>query len=75
MSRFDPSDRRSDDMINAVEVAAHQISHAIREGFKLVAAELKASHGSVDNSAAIEASAQKLKDLTNQINQTLPPPT
>jgi hypothetical protein len=72
MGRFDPSDRRSDDLIVAIDAATHSINHTLREGFKLVALHISAAQG-VDNSAAIEAQAQKIKDATDKLTKSLPP--
>ena len=72
-SRFDPGDRHSDDMIDAVNRAAHSLNHTLREGFKLVALQMAAAQG-VDNSKAIEAQAKKLHDLTDQLTKSLPKP-
>ncbi len=73
MGRFDQFDRHSDDLIAAIERASHQLDHTLREGFKLVAAAIKtAGSQGVDNSAAIEAGASKLKDLTAQLIKSHP---
>lgn len=53
MSRFDPADRRSEDIIGAIHAAAHAIATAITEGLKHMAnAETQAL---ADLSAAITA--------------------
>ena len=36
-NRFDPSDRRNGDVIEAIGHAAHTIAHALKEGFELMA--------------------------------------
>ena len=72
MGRFDPSDRHSDDLIAAIDHAARTINHTLREGFKLIALHISAAQG-VDNSAAIEAEAQKIKAATDQLTKSLPP--
>ena len=71
-SRFDSSDRRSDDLIAAVDDAAHRISHTLAEGFKLVALHIAAAQGA-DHSAAIEAQVKKLNDLTAQLRKSTAP--
>jgi hypothetical protein len=68
-SRFDPSDRHNDDLIEAVNRASHMLNETLKEGFKLLAAELKASNGT-DNSAAIETEATRLRNLTSKLNQS-----
>ena len=96
----EPAERHSDDLIDAIGKAAHLISHAITEGFKLmasvedqaladlsgaitgigtaIAAEITALQAAinaqgVNNSPAIEASVQKIKDLTATLNNSLAP--
>jgi hypothetical protein len=51
-NRFDPGDRRSDDLQASIDHAAHSISHTLAEGFKLVALQIahSAQGGGVDNS-------------------------
>jgi hypothetical protein len=68
----EPAERHSDDLIAAIERAAHGINHTLREGFKLIALHIAAGQG-VDNSAAIEAQAAKLNALTSQLNQSRNP--
>ena len=72
MGRFDPSDRHSDDLIAAIDHAARTINHTLREGFKLIALQIASSQGT-DNSAAIEAEAQRIKDATDKLTKSLPP--
>ena len=72
MGRFDPNDRRSDDLVAAIDHAVHSLNHTLREGFKLVALQMAAASG-VDNSAAIEASASQIKAFTDQLRKSLPP--
>ena len=72
-SRFDPGDRHSDDLVDAVNRAAHSLNHTLREGFKLVALQMAAAQG-VDNSKAIEAAAQQIKTFTDQLTKSLPKP-
>jgi hypothetical protein len=72
-NRFDPGDRRSDDMVEAVDRAAHSISHTLAEGFKLIALQIAHSASGVDNSPAIEASVKKLKAFTDSLRNSLPP--
>jgi hypothetical protein len=72
MGRFDPNDRHSDDLIAAIQHATHTINHTLREGFKLVSLHIASAKG-VDNSQAIEDTANKLKGLTAQLNKSLPP--
>ena len=73
MGRFDAGDRHSDDLIAAIDHAAHSLNHTLREGFLLLALQIKAaSNPATDNSAAIEAQAQKLKDLTAQLRKSNP---
>lgn len=72
-NRFDAGDRHSDDMVAAVDRAAHLINHTLAEGFGLIARTLAASQGSVDNSAEIEVTVKKIKGLTTSLKQSLPP--
>jgi hypothetical protein len=72
-NRFDPSDRHSDDLIGAIDRAASSINHTLREGFKLLVAEIKASSSAPDNSTVIEAQVKKLENLTTQLNQSRNP--
>lgn len=73
MGRFDANDRRSDDLVIAIEHAAHSLNHTLREGFLLLALQIRAGQTpSTDNSAAIEKQAQKLKDLTAQLRKSNP---
>jgi hypothetical protein len=69
-SRFDPADRHSDDLVAAVDRAAHLINHTMAEGFGLIARQLAASHGT-DNTPAIEASVAKIKNLTDTLYKSL----
>ena len=71
-SRFDPSDRHNDDLVAAVDHAAHLISRTLAAGFHLLAA---AASPQPDNSPAIEAAAKKLNDLTATLTNSLPPKT
>ena len=50
-SRFDPNDRRHDDLIETIQAAARLISHTIKEGFIHMA----------------DAQAQALADLTTAV--------
>jgi IPT/TIG domain len=102
----EPSERHSDDLIAAIDRAAHKLAHSFTEGFKLMAAAVNAETQAiadlqsaitdvgtaiateivalqaamnaqgVNNSPAIEASVQKIKDLTSTLNNSLaaPPP-
>jgi hypothetical protein len=72
MGRFDPNDRHSDDLIAAIQHATHTINHTLREGFSLIALHIASSQG-VDNSKAIEDTAQKLKGFTDNLTKSLPP--
>ena len=74
-NRFDPGDRRSDDLQISIDRAAHAISHTLAEGFKLVALQIAHSANGADNSAAIEASVKKLKSFTDSLRNSLPPST
>ena len=40
MGRFDANDRRTDDLVEAIDRAAHSLNHTLREGFKLVALQI-----------------------------------
>ena len=69
-SRFDPSERHSEDLIQAIAEAARHISHAITEGFKLMAnAETQAladlSQAVVDLGTAVAAEINALQAAIN----------
>ena len=49
--RFDPNERRNEDLLSAIHDASRHISHAISEGFKLMA----------------DAQTQALADLSNAV--------
>lgn len=72
MSWKEPSERHSDDLIAAIERAARITSHALVEGFKLVALQIAAAQGT-DNSKTIEASAQNIRNLIDKLHKSLPP--
>ena len=71
MGRFDANDRRTDDLVEAIDRAAHALNHTLREGFKLVALQIARSQGA-DNSAAIETEAKKIQAFTDQLHKSLP---
>jgi hypothetical protein len=73
MGRFDPNDRRSDDMVAAIERAAHSINHTLREGFVLLALQIADTSHGVDNSPAIEAATRRIRNMIAALNQSLPP--
>jgi hypothetical protein len=74
-SRFDAGDRHSDDLIAAVDRAARTVSHALAEGFGLIAKQITASTpGTPDNSAQIEATVQNIKVLIDNLHKSLPKP-
>jgi hypothetical protein len=69
-SRFDPSDRHSEDLIQAIYEAAHIIAHAITEGFQLMAnAETQAladlQQAVVDLGTAVAAEINALQAAIN----------
>jgi len=69
-SRFDPSDRHSEDMIKAIHEASHRIAHAITEGFQLMAnAETQAladlSQAVVDLGTTVAAEINALQAAIN----------
>jgi len=69
----EPAERHSDELIAAIERATHSINHTLREGFKLLAETASIPPGSADNSALIEANAERLKKFTAQLTNSLPP--
>jgi hypothetical protein len=71
----EPAERHNDELIAAIERATHSINHTLREGFKLLAetASLPPGSAQVDNSALIEANAERLKKFTEQLTNSLPP--
>lgn len=71
-SRFDAGDRHNDDLVDAIDRAAHLINHTLAEGFALIARQMAISQG-VDNSAEIEVTVKKIKGLTTSLNQSIPP--
>ena len=76
MGRFDANDRRTDDLVEAIERASHSINHTLREGFLLLALQIATATQSAtpDNSKAIEAAAQQIKTFTDQLTKSLPKP-
>lgn len=73
-SRFDSGDRHSDDLIAAVDRAARTVSHALTEGFGLLAKQITASTPGTDNSAQIEATVANIKTLIDNLHKSLPKP-
>ena len=73
-SRFDAGDRHSDDLIAAVDHAARSISHALAEGFGLIARQITASTPGPDNSAQIEATVENIKILIDNLHKSIPKP-
>jgi hypothetical protein len=74
-SRFDAGDRHSDDQIAAIHEAARSITRTLAKGFELVAHQISAAQVSPDNAAAIEANVKKIRDLTDQLQNSLHPAT
>jgi hypothetical protein len=70
-SRFDASDRRNDDMVAAIHGAAASLTRTMAKGFELVVHQIAAARIPADNTADIEASVQKIRDLTDQLQQSL----
>ena len=72
-SRFDANDRHSDDLIAAIDRAARTVSHALAEGFGLIAKQITAATPGADNSAQIETTVQNIKLLIDNLHKSLPP--
>ncbi len=69
------NERHSDDMIDAIERAAHSINHTLLEGFKLLALQIARSQGAApDNSQAIHDMAQNLRRSADSLRKSLPQP-
>jgi hypothetical protein len=73
MSWKEPSERHSDDLIAAIDRAARTVSHALTDGFALVAKQIiTAVPGTPDNSAEIETTVKNIKTLIDNLHQSLP---
>ena len=72
-SRFDAGDRHNDDLVGAIHEATHSITRTLAKGFELVAHQLATSRIPPDNTAAVEANVQKIRDLTDQLQKSLHP--
>jgi hypothetical protein len=72
-NRFDPGDRRSDDLVEAVHAAAQSITRTLAKGFELISAQIADAQISTGNTDAIEASVAQLKALTSQLQSSIHP--
>ena len=68
----DPSERHSDDLIAAIDRAARTVSHAVTEGFGLLAKQIAAASPGADNSAEIETTVKNIKALIDNLHKSLP---
>jgi len=75
MAWKEPHERQSDELIEAVNRAAHLVSKTLAAGFHLLAAAASPSvlPNGTDNSPAIKAATKKLNDLTDQLHKSNPP--
>ena len=74
MAHFHPEDERHADLVSAIDRAARTVSHALTEGFGLIAKQITASTPGPDNSAAIEATVANIKVLIDNLHKSLPKP-
>ena len=70
MPHFHAEDERHDELVAAIDRAARTVSHAIAEGFGLLAKQATPT----DNSAEIEATVKNIKTLIDNLHQSLPKP-
>lgn len=72
MPEFHPDDERHTDLVAAVDRAARAVSHALADGFGLLAKQITTATPGPDNSAQIEATVKNIKLLIDNLNQSLP---
>ena len=72
MPHFHAEDERHDELISAIERAARTVSHALAEGFALVAKQITANTPGTDNSAEIEATVKNIKVLIDNLHKSIP---
>ena len=74
MAHFHPEDERHADLVSAIDRAARTVSHALAEGFGLIAKQITASTPDQDNSTQIEATVANIKVLIDNLHKSLPKP-
>lgn len=74
MGHFHPEDERHADLTAAIDRAARTVSHALAEGFGLLAKQITAAAPGLDNSAAIETTVANIKILIDNLHKSIPKP-
>jgi hypothetical protein len=74
MAHFHPEDERHADLTATIDRAARTVSHALAEGFGLIAKQITASTPDQDNSTQIEATVANIKVLIDNLHKSIPKP-